>query len=168
MPRSSSTALFAIGVNITRAEGGRAKAFGNRPRTREHAAPGPPQSYGNAIGIGMADVTTDRLVREIAWEPTRVNAASAGVPSRIRVPAHFATDRECLQWVAATAGKLDPAHVTYGWILNSLELSRVAISPNLRTLVEGQPHVTVEGECDVPWDSCGNLVSPFLSRGEEQ
>jgi hypothetical protein len=54
-----------------------------------------PETYGNAMGIGMADVTTDRLVRGIDWEPTRVNALSSGIPSKIRVPAHFASDREC-------------------------------------------------------------------------
>jgi hypothetical protein len=118
-----------------------------------------PLTYGNALGIGMADVTTDRLVRQIDWEAMRINALSAGVPSRIRVPAHFPTDRECLNFVAATAGKEDPAHVTYGWIRNTLELARVAVSHNLR----GQLHssVEVDGEIEVIWDERGNLVSPF-------
>src|SRR5688572_8152442 len=112
-------------------------------------------SDGNAMGIGMADVTTDRLVRQIDWDPTRVNALSAGVPSRIRVPAAFASDRACLQWVAATAGRLHPAEVTFGWIRNTLELDRLAISPNLRAQIDshlrapryggqGQPQVEVE------------------------
>jgi hypothetical protein len=121
-----------------------------------------PQTYGNAMGIGMADVTTDRLVRHIDWEPTRVNALSSGIPSRIRVPAHFAADRECLDWVAATAGKVDPAQVTYGWIRNTLELGRLAISPNLRARTDGQTQTEVEGEIDVRWDADGNLVSPFV------
>ena len=69
---------------------------------------------------------------QIDWQPTLVNALSSGIPSRIRVPAHVASDRECL-WVAATAGKLDPADVTFGWIRNTLELDRLAISRNLRT-----------------------------------
>jgi hypothetical protein len=120
-----------------------------------------PETHGNALGIGMADVTTDRLVGHIDWEPTRVNALSSGIPSRIRVPAHFATDRECLQWVAATAGKLDAAEVTYGWIRNTLELDRLAISPNLRGAIDGQPDVEIEGEVEVEWNQLGNLVSPF-------
>jgi hypothetical protein len=115
------------------------------------------RTYGNAMGIGMADVTTDRLVRQIDWEPTRVNALSAGVPARIRVPTHFASDRECLGWVAATAGRFDPAEVTFGWIRNTLELDRLAISPNLRARIDGQPQVEVEGEIDVRWDDAGNL-----------
>ena len=121
-----------------------------------------PESHGNAVGIGIADATTDRLVRHIDWEPTRINALSSGTTSRIRVPAPFATDRDALDWVMATAGKLDAAEVTLGWIRNTLELNRLAISQNLRARLDGQPQVEVEGEIDVKWDERGNLVSPFV------
>jgi hypothetical protein len=120
-----------------------------------------PQSYGNALGIGMADVTTDRLARRIDWEPTRVNALSSGLPGRIRLPAHFPSDRECLQWIAGTTGRLDLADVTFGWIRNTLELDRVAISPNLREQIDGQGHVAIDGELEVTWNDSGDLVSPF-------
>jgi hypothetical protein len=113
------------------------------------------------MGIGMADVTTDRLVRQIDWAPTRVNAASASRPSRIRVPAHFASDRECLEWVAAMAGRVNASDVTFGWIQNTLELDRVAISPNVLTDVDGPSELDIEREIDAPWDEAGNLVSPF-------
>ena len=119
-----------------------------------------PESSGNAMGIGMADVTTERLVRQIDWQATRINALSASVPSRVRVPAHFASDRECLNWVAATAGRLDPAAVTYGWIRNTLELHRLAISHNLRAQVEGQLQVDVEGEIELQWDAIGQSRQP--------
>ena len=81
------------------------------------------------------------------------------MPSRIRVPVHFANDRDCLGWVAATAGRIDPADVTYGWIRNTLELDRLAITPNLRA--ELGPQAEVIGEIQVTWDERGNLVSPF-------
>ena len=122
-----------------------------------------PQTHGNALGIGLADVTTDRLVRGIDWQSTRVNALSSGIPSRIRLPAHFPTDRESLAWVAATVGKLDAADVTYGWIRNTLALDRLAISSNLRTRVADTSSLEVAGEIDVPWDASGNLVSPFAA-----
>jgi hypothetical protein len=77
------------------------------------------------------------------------------------VPVPFSTDREALQWVTATAGKLDTADVTFGWIRNTLELNRLAISHNLRAQLDGQTHVEFEGEIEVRWDECGNLVSPF-------
>jgi hypothetical protein len=120
-----------------------------------------PASLGNAVGIGIADVTTERLVRQIDWEPTRVNALSSGTTARIRVPVQFAADRDALTWIAGTAGRLDPADVTYGWIRNTLELDRLAISGNARRLLGGQPQVTVEEELEVQWDDQANLVSPF-------
>jgi hypothetical protein len=120
-----------------------------------------PLTYGNAMGIGMADVTTDRLAQQIDWEPTRVNALSASVPSRIRLPAHFSDDRACLTWIAATAGKTDPDRVTFGWIRNTLALDRIAVSENLREQIESLPQLVVEESFEVEWDAGGNLVSPF-------
>jgi hypothetical protein len=120
-----------------------------------------PLTHGNAMGIGMADATTDRLAGQIDWEPTRVNALSAGVPSRIRLPAHFPDDRACLSWVAATAGKADADRVTFGWIRNTLALDRLAISESVREHIEALPDVGVEGAFQVQWDERGNLISPF-------
>lgn len=120
-----------------------------------------PETHGNAMGIGMADVTTDRLVGQINWDSTRINALSSGLPARIRVPLHFASDRECLQWVAATAGKMSGEDVTYGWIRNTLCLDRLVISDNLRAQGESQAHGEIEREIEPEWDDQGNLVSPF-------
>ena len=120
-----------------------------------------PLTYGNAMGIGMADVTTDRLAGQIDWEPTRVNALSAGVPSRIRLPTHFPDDRACLRWVSATAGRTEANQVTFGWIRNTLALDRLAISENLRGQFDGVARVVVEGPLEARWDDGGNLLSPF-------
>jgi len=40
------------------------------------------RTYGNAMGIGMADVTHGGLVRRLEGEPTRINAVSASRPRR--------------------------------------------------------------------------------------
>jgi hypothetical protein len=120
-----------------------------------------PDSYGNALGIGMADVTTERLVRAIDWTPTRVNAQSSGIPSKIRVPTSFASDRDCLEWISATAGQVDQTRITYGWIRDTLALDRLAVSANLREQIEKRPDAEIEREADVRWDACGNLVDVF-------
>jgi len=120
-----------------------------------------PDTHGNALGIGIADVTTERLVRGIDWQPTRVNASSSGLPSRIRVPAYFPSDRECLAWVAGTVGRSDFAEITYAWIRNTLELDRLTVSRNLRSAITRRPDVHIEEEIDVAWDASGDLLSPF-------
>jgi hypothetical protein len=169
----------AMGKNIS-GTGMDAKVVNRGPQGEYNPWPGLPsigrifvreldsRSHGNAMGIGIADVTTERLVRQIDWEPTRVNALSSGLPSRIRLPAQFSSDRAALDWVAATTGRLDPAHVTYGWIRNTLELDRLAVSHNLRAQIDGTPQVEVEAEIDVQWDERGDLVSPFVNATSPQ
>jgi len=116
-------------------------------------------TYNNAVGVGMADVVTDRLVNRIDWVPTRVNSLTASTPSAIRTPIHFPTDRECLTRIAPTVGKIDLAEVTYGWIRNTMELSQLAMSENLRPAIERNPMLEIVSAAhDIEFDSSGDLV----------
>jgi len=119
-------------------------------------------TYNSAVGMGMADVVTDRLVNRINWQPTWINSLTANTPAAIRTPIHFPTDRECLERVAPTVGKLELADVTYGWIRNTMELTRLALSENVRTAVERDPLLVIEGSMDIEFDGAGNLISPFV------
>src|SRR5579884_2959908 len=91
-----------------------------------------PMSYGNGVGLGMADVVHDRLLRKIDWNPTRINSLTASTPAAIRTPIHYASDRECVERISPTVGKVDLAEVTFGWVKNTLELRDVKLSENLR------------------------------------
>ncbi len=119
-------------------------------------------TYNSGVGLGMADVVTDRLVNRIDWEPTWVNSLTANTPAAIRTPIHFPTDRECLERIAPTVGKLDLDEVTYGWIRNSMELGRLALSENLRPVVERNPDLEIEAVIDFEFAEDGNLISPFV------
>src|SRR4030088_2530825 len=46
-------------------------------------------SYGNGVGLGMADVVSDRLLARIDWNPTQINSLTASTPAAIRIPVHF-------------------------------------------------------------------------------
>jgi hypothetical protein len=119
-------------------------------------------TYDSAVGMGMADVVTDRLVNRIDWEPTWINSLTANTPAAIRTPIHFPTDRECLERIAPTVGRLSLSDVTYGWIRNTMELTRLALSENVRSEVEKNPILTIEATIDCEFDREGNLISPFL------
>ena len=123
-------------------------------------------TYNSAVGLGMADVVTDRLVNRTNWEPTIINSLTANTPAAIRVPIHFPTDRECLVRFAPTVGKLDLSQVTYGWIRNTMELGLLALSANLREQIEANPLLEIEGEIDFEFDGSGNLISPFVPLEE--
>jgi hypothetical protein len=118
-------------------------------------------TYNSAVGLGMADVVTKRLVDRINWEPTIINSLTANTPAAIRTPVHFASDRECLERFTPTVGKLDLSQVTYGWIRNSMELGRIGISENLRAQVESNPQLEIEAAVDFEFDGQNNLISPF-------
>jgi hypothetical protein len=122
-------------------------------------------TYNSAVGMGMADVVTDRLVNRIDWEPTWVNSLTSNTPAAIRTPIHFPTDRECLRRIGPTVGKLDLSQVTYGWIRNTLELGRIGISENMRAEVEKNPLLRVEAVVDFDFDKDDNLISPFSGAG---
>jgi hypothetical protein len=118
-------------------------------------------TYNSAVGLGMADVVADRLVERTDWQPTWINSLTANTPAAIRTPIHFPTDRECLERIAPTVGKLDLDTVTYGWIRNTMELGRLALSESLRAAIERNPQLEIEAAIDFDFDGEGNLISPF-------
>jgi hypothetical protein len=61
-----------------------------------------PESHGNAIGIGMADFTTSRLVRSMDPKTSFVNAVTAMTMNGAKVPIHFETDQEVIQWALSS------------------------------------------------------------------
>lgn len=122
-------------------------------------------TYGNGVGLGMADVMHDRVLEKIDWTPTQINSLTASTPAAIRTPVHFPTDRECLERIAPTVGKLEPSQVTLGWIRNTMELSRLALSENLLPEIEKNPDLEILGPPqELPFDEQGNLVSPLSER----
>lgn len=90
-----------------------------------------PLSYGNAIGIGMADTVHRRLVRKVKRRPTYVNGITSGALACLKTPAVFATDRQSLESIWKTTGKLDPSELAIGWIRNTQDLTVLALSENL-------------------------------------
>jgi hypothetical protein len=126
-------------------------------------------SYGNAVGIGLADVIHARILSQVNWYPTRINSLTASTPSAIKTPISFSTDRECIEQIAPTVGKVDLSRVTIGWIRNSLELSTLALSENLMDEIRRNPLLeTIGPAVEMPLDASGNLpdCGSFLGVGE--
>jgi hypothetical protein len=109
----------------------------------------------------MADIATDRLVNAMDRAATAVNVLTSNSLGGAHIPLHYPTDRECLERVTPTVGKFDPAKVTFGWIRNSLELARLALSANLRAEIERNPSLVIEAETEFAFDGQGDLLSPL-------
>ncbi len=116
-------------------------------------------SYGNAIGIGVADITTDRLVNKINLQAMYVNGLTSLGLATIRIPVHLGSDRECFAAVMQTVGKFEAGEVTVGWIRNTLDLSVIALSENLMPQIESNPALEVLSPArELEFDRNGNVV----------
>lgn len=113
-------------------------------------------TYHSAVGLGMADVVHDRLVKDVDWKPTYINSLTAGTPAAIRTPIHFGSDRDALAAIAPTVGKTDLSKVTYCRIKNTMELVHLAVSETLVPSLWPESRVVSE-PFEVDWDSNGDL-----------
>jgi hypothetical protein len=62
-------------------------------------------SHGNAIGVGLADLTTERLVAKIDRQAMYVNGLTSGFLERAKIPITLPTDRAA---IAAAFDRLSP------------------------------------------------------------
>jgi hypothetical protein len=122
-------------------------------------------TYNNGVGLGMCDIVTDRLVNQIDWTPTHINSLTASTPSAIRTPIHFPTDRECLERIMPTVGKLEMNEVTFGWIRNTMELATIGLSENLRPQIERDPALEILGPAlPMEFDRDDNLIELLVQQ----
>ncbi len=118
-----------------------------------------PLSYGNSIGLGMADLISERLYGSIDWNVTKVNAFAASNFPVVRTPMRAANDREALDILSKAVGRIDPAEVTCVRIQNTLELTHLHATENLLNGSSLPAGVEIAGAAaTAEFDSDGNLV----------
>jgi len=118
-----------------------------------------PESHGNAIGIGLADFTTTRLVQAMDRGLTTVNSLTALSLQGAKIPLHFQTDREVLEKAAATLGLANMQNARIVRILDTLHLEHLEVSVPLAREIEGRPGLETSGDPHpFEFDAAGNLA----------
>ena len=117
-------------------------------------------SHGNPLGIGIADLMTDRLRDKVDLKVLRTNVLHTGWLNRAKLPLSFPNDREVLRAAFLALGEPDPRKVRILRIRDTLHLSRMWISEGLVEAAEGHPKVTVLGQmAALRFDRAGNLTA---------
>jgi hypothetical protein len=93
-------------------------------------------THGNAIGIGLADVTTKRVISKIDYDATFVNCLTAGSTDTGKIPVFLPNDRDAIATALRTCGPIDPSKAKVVRIKNTLELQRFWISKSLAEIVK--------------------------------
>jgi hypothetical protein len=120
-----------------------------------------PESEGNAVGIGMADMTTRRLVKKIDYKAMYINAITSGVPDGAKVPMAFDTDREAIEVALGMIGLTPPEQARIVRVKNSLHLVEMDVSEVLLPEVKANERLSVVSDLAPPtFDAMGNLL-PF-------
>ncbi len=86
------------------------------------------ESHGNAVGIGLADVTTMDAVRTIDWSATYTNSITAGVPEISRLPMVANTDYDAIRIALASTPNVEASQARIIQIRNTMELTRIRMS----------------------------------------
>ena len=86
------------------------------------------KSKGNAIGIGLADITTQRLVDKIDRQATYINSTTGISLEKAAIPIYVNSDREAIEIALGSVGLISPNKSKIVRIKNTLELEIVGIS----------------------------------------
>ncbi len=115
------------------------------------------KSEGNAMGIGLADLTTRRLVDQIDYPSTYTNVLASGVYSAGRIPVTLDNDKAILD---AVLHKMDhPEKARIIRIKNTLELDQFLVTEALIGEVHQQRQLEVCGEwIETCFDEKGNMT----------
>ena len=116
------------------------------------------ESHGNIVGVGFADLTTQRLVSRMDPEPFRINVLTSCFLERARIPITLPTDREVIESALETCWRIDSATARMVVIPNTLELKTLWVSPPLEDEVRNHPHLKRDTEyLPIPLSPGGTL-----------
>ena len=151
--------------NVTGRNASNSKDFGGPDIHRIIVRDLTPGTEGNATGMGVADLTTQRMLRKINWTKTYVNLATAGSPGGAVLPMVANTDADALFLAMRSCPMATAEGVRIMRIENTLDLGEVWISTAMIPDAEAHPKMAVISEpFDMPIDDAGDLAD-FHHKG---
>ena len=126
-----------------------------------------PASEGNAAGIGLADVTVQRLIDKMDPKATFLNCATALHTHLARVPYAFGTDREALEAALGATAAPSPDQTRVAWIRDTHALADLEVSEALLADVAASDHLEATGQPhDILFHPDGSLADVFAPHGQ--
>ena len=119
-----------------------------------------PETHGNAIGIGLADFTTQRLAGMIDRQATSINVLTALSLHLAKVPMYFETDREAIERALDSTCVSDTAASQVVRIADTLSLENLEVSEVYAGEFNRKPQIEpVSAPREMSFDERGNLLA---------
>jgi hypothetical protein len=117
-------------------------------------------THGNAIGVGLADVITRRLLAKIDYPATYGNVITSSFLERGKIPVVAETDRDAFATAVRSCGHLPQGRERIIRILDTLHLDEVYVSSAIMDEISGEDRIEVLGTGANLFDAEGTLT-PF-------
>lgn len=116
-------------------------------------------SHGNALGIGLADLTTERLFKKINREAMNENVITSSFLARASIPIVLKNDREALKAAMRANWGVRDEDTRFVRITNTLEIQTLYVSESLLDEVKKLDYVEIVGDLkEIQFDEHGNFV----------
>jgi hypothetical protein len=118
------------------------------------------ESHGNAVGVGLADFTTEWFLEKIDWHATYMNSYTSGTGGllRGRLPTVLPTDRAAIATAIRMCGQPNLSRLRLARIKNTLQVANVQFSSSLLEDAD-RGHVEVTGSPrPMEFDNAGRLL----------
>ena len=116
------------------------------------------ESHGNALGIGLADLTTRRVADRVERKAMNANVITSTFIERAKVPMVLASDEEAIETAVRCNWGVPPEETRFVRIPNTLHLEYLYVSESMveEVLANADTEVTGDPE-DLRFDPEGNL-----------
>ena len=96
-------------------------------------------TYGNATGVGMADVITSRLFKRINFESTYANVITSAYLDGAAIPVVMKSNIDAVSLAVKTVLRVKPEDARIVRIRNTLSLNQIFVSETMLEEVEAHP-----------------------------
>ena len=122
-----------------------------------------PETHGNAIGLGLADVTTKRVFDKIDHHQTYVNCLTQGSGETGKIPPYLPNDRDSISTAIRICGPIESKDARVIRIKNTQNLEHIHISEALVKELYNTPVLqerlqVLEAPAEMQFDVLGYLT----------
>ncbi|KXG42751.1 nickel pincer cofactor-dependent isomerase, group 22 [Tepidibacillus decaturensis] len=117
------------------------------------------ESHGNATGIGLADFTTEKLVRKIDKQATYLNCMTSGFVTRAAIPMTFPDDKTLFEGIEKVLKRDDLSNLKIAIIKNTLQIDELWVSEAIFQTLQGEKNFELlEGPLNIKFDETNSLT----------
>lgn len=114
-------------------------------------------SHGNALGIGLADITTKKLVDSIDYEEMYANLLATTFLERGKIPVTMANDEKAIESAFKTIGSIKPTCAKLAIIKNTLNLKELYVTESVLNEINKDKIKILEQGIEIKFDQEGNI-----------